>query len=627
VFQGGETIRGATVVPDGKQLVIADNEEVVVWDVGSGRRVASVPRPEQPKLLKRAFRPTGPMLLHTPLTTNGKELIMIRAGVPFQYTMPPKGEPKVLSNPTNLATRSAEGIAVAAFSRDDRLFAVTGSGRLVERKAQFNGEIGWTDTGLAPATGSNLLLEVGGDVLAVAGQDGRVRLWDAAKGKSLGEIELTAGRSFILRMGLSADGKYLAANSGMLGGEKLLQIWTVADLKEIHTRKMPAHSYGVALSPDGAVLAIESAPKTIELYDTKTWKLIHTLKEADDQSRGLSFLPDGSTLFGVSRSGVVRQWDVRTGKPVGVSPVGHSGSVTAVVSTKTGGWVTAGEDRTARLWGADGKEVRRFEGHTLPVTSAALSADGKVLFTAGLDCTVRAWDVEKGTELRKSEARNSPLEDVAIQSLALSPDGKTLALGVARGKVRLLDSGTLESRTLLECEDRLEGGWAESVAFAGDKRLVSRASDHSLRVWNLEKGVEERKFPAHGGGNDRARVAVSPDGKTVVSPAGRESVLARQNYDLGIWDTATGKQLARLDIGSLVDLTAVAYLPDGKSVAVGDVAGRVLVIDLEKKAVAHRFNGHRGAVLSLAVSPDGTTVASGGEDTTVLVWDLTKPAP
>jgi WD40 repeat protein len=82
-----------------------------------------------------------------------------------------------------------------------------------------------------------------------------------------------------------------------------------------------------------------------------------------------------------------------------------------------------------------------------------------------------------------------------------------------------------------------------------------------------------------------------------------------------------------LPVAPDMSLTAVAYLPDGKAVVAGDAAGKVWVIDLEKKAVRHTFDGHRGPVLCLAVAPDGKTVASGGADTTVLVWDLTKVTP
>jgi WD40 repeat protein len=72
----------------------------------------------------------------------------------------------------------------------------------------------------------------------------------------------------------------------------------------------------------------------------------------------------------------------------------------------------------------------------------------------------------------------------------------------------------------------------------------------------------------------------------------------------------------------LQELQAVAYSPDGKSLASGGGDGVVRLWDVATGKMLHEFRGHRGLIWCIAFSPDGRTVASGGEDTTILLWDV-----
>ena len=113
-------------------------------------------------------------------------------------------------------------------------------------------------------------------------------------------------------------------------------------------------------------------------------------------------------------------------------------------------------------------------------------------------------------------------------------------------------------------------------------------------------------------------VAFSPDGKTLAVGGYREVLL---------WDLAAGKLAKRIgagQIGSMVQ--AVLFTKDGKSLAEAEgipcAAGAVKVFDLQSGQVAMNFQEPKGVVFSLDLSPDGKLLAAGCSDAAAYVWSL-----
>jgi hypothetical protein len=107
-------------------------------------------------------------------------------------------------------------------------------------------------------------------------------------------------------------------------------------------------------------------------------------------------------------------------------------------------------------------------------------------------------------------------------------------------------------------------------------------------------------------------LAFLPDGKTIVS--------AHSNGGLQFHDAA-GKKIADLAVpGSGV--LAVAVAPDGKTLASGGRDGAVRLWDVETRKERKALTGHQQPVSALAFAPDGKSLASGGYDGTIRLWDL-----
>ena len=227
----------------------------------------------------------------------------------------------------------------------------------------------------------------------------------------------------------------------------------------------------------------------------------------------LTYSPDGTRfLSGIGNVGGVpfgygQLWHADTGAPDG-PPARHGWAVTGVAFSPDGkNYLTASEDRTARLWDVADKHQIRVFAHEDFVTSAAVSADGKLLLTGSEDRIAQLWDVTTGKVL------GQPLRHQAtVMSVALSPDGRIALTGGLDHTGRLWDTTTCKSIGLPLRHD----AWVSAVAFSPDGLMVLTASaDNTVQLWDTGTcrpiGAPLRHKSAV------LDAVFSPDGRTVLS--------------------------------------------------------------------------------------------------------------
>ncbi len=350
----------------------------------------------------------------------------------------PPGTPQgdVPTRPAPVPARPA--VAAATLTPPPRLAtgfleALTSSGSAVFRELALFGE---------PPGSSTALLAPLGDVLAVSGTDGAVRLWDlrarVRRAMLRSEMHQRTGHDAVaLCLAFSSDGTLLA--SGHVDGA--VHLWDMARGVEIPVKLRHESSVGaVAFSPDGRTLASGGMDSNLKLWD-----------------------------LAAARAGEARRELFR--QPAGVTAMAYVG--------QNGSWLVTGHaNKVLRLLDARScRLVGSIRGPEAQISLLLLSPDGRHLAAASHDRTIRVYDVEK----REQTFMAQPNRAKPTVSMAYFPDARHLASVCQDNAVHLWDVTSSSPAAVLW------GQSGESFAavslYAGQDHIAAALADGRVRLW------------------------------------------------------------------------------------------------------------------------------------------------
>ncbi len=305
---------------------------------------------------------------------------------------------------------------------------------------------------------------------------------------------------------------------------------------------------------------------------------VHTF-EADRPLESIAYAADGKRFVTGGWDGLVRLWNIETGKVEKEIPYGGR-YVHAVAISPNGKMVAAGGNDKAgfvKVWNLEtGELVQSLKEHKDSVVSVAFSKNNRQLLTASYDKTARLWDLTNGKH------------------------------GVLQG----------------------HHWWVWSARFSPQEdRIATASQDGTVIVWNAATGEPGPPFTGHTGPVYSA--SFSPDGKQVVSGGYDNRVLLWRPEDVQPFDYAkhiAGKQNPPPKFRALEGhggpVRTVQYSRDGRFLLSGSYDNSIKLWDAVAGKVLKTLRGHAGRVQACDFSPDGTGVISASQDTRAKIWSL-----
>jgi WD40 repeat protein len=604
-------IESAAFSPDGKILASASDDMTVrIWNVATHEPLGQLVHVKT--VLGVAFSPDGKMLAST-----SQDWTVRLWDVATRQQL---GEPMRLpatDSPSNVAF-SPDGRMLASGGQDLRLWDVATHQPLGQLPGEAN-SMAFSPDGTLIAGVSRGPTVTGGSL------PGSVQLFDIATRQPLGE-PLGGHISYITSVAFSPDGTLLAS-----GGDDGTILWDVASRRNLGrrlnvddtTRNVGGVS-SVAFSPDSKTFAAAVDDMTVRLWDVASGTpLGEPLRGHTGRVNEIVFSPDARTLASVSNDKTVRLWDVTTRQFLGKPLVGQTKPIHSLAFGLNGKMLASGsDDGTVWLWDVLTSEPvhERIVVDKGRVLTVAFSPDGSNLFSGG-SVTVGSWDVATRQNVGEplviaGRGLDSLGHPRSVESLAYSPDGKTMASGSADGIVALWD---LVSRQVQGEQAGPRSSHVRSVAFSPDGTVLAISFDSntagvgSVQLWDVATRKALGEFVGHS--DWVASVVFSPDGRTLASGSGDQTVR--------LWDVATRQPLGEPLVGHTKGLTSLAFSPDGKTLASGSADKTVRLWDvISRQSLGAALVGHTSGVSSVNFSPDGKQLASGGDDGAVMLWNL-----
>jgi WD40 repeat protein len=348
----------------------------------------------------------------------------------------------------------------------------------------------------------------------------------------------------------------------------------------------------------------------------------------------LAFNAGGATLATAASDGVTELWAFATQQQTGAALAAQgSGRMSALAFSPSASTLATGEGNgTIELWDPDGLHQSSAPiGTGTPESAAAaggyepavLSGHGDILAVSDGRGKVRFWNA-----LTRRPVGQPIASHHAVTGLALSPDGKTLAV-TAHG-LQLWSTATgRQIGSPLPAADA--GG---PVAFSPDGTLVAAiGTDDKARLWNVATQQESGTAVTNLPGASQGALAFSPRGK-IYATVGANGTAAlwsvTTQHRVGTLMTADGQGPAEARAAAGRPAYALAFSPDGATLATaganGSSSGSIRLWDVAtQQEIGTPMTAGPEPVYALAFSPDGATLATAGGDGRARLWNVAFP--
>jgi WD40 repeat protein len=408
-------------------------------------------------------------------------------------------------------------------------------------------------------------------------------------------------------LAFSPDGQYLASGTA----DNMARIWEMKQFRLV--RQITGHTgrvHCVTFSPDSSILATGSFDGTVRLWSVSSGKQLQQMTGHTGFVISVVFTSNGSQLVSIGNDSTLRFWDVRSGQAkdlitaVGSNPANMSVSGDGGKILMSG--VQQGQVAGTVLSPQPARIISRFTRHVRPITATALSFSGEVAATAGEDRDeIYVWGTRTGNVSRELVGLGEPVRAVGFAKdgrsiaignssfskssqnhygplekiiwLARNPDADRMELGteavdenayvtavdhwqdyslsIAPGqggdsKLRVLKAGQVVNEFT---RDQTSGYRHLAFTFTPKGQIVSGGVGGILSIYDLKGRGDDQKNSFVGHTGRVIALAVSPDGRTLISGSDDQTVR--------LWDLPSRRALMTIFVGK--DNEWVAWTREG----------------------------------------------------------------
>lgn len=504
-----------------------------------------------------------------------------------------------------------------------------------------------------------------GSLLASAGDDNRVILWDVAGRQP---IHVISNAFSVVQVAFSPDGSLLAwgqctsadscdaaeirfltvstrqpdprpltgfsgvvfdlafnnAGSQLISGgaDHKVYVWSMAERSNSLT--FSGHNdaiYAVAFSPDGRRAVSGGLDKTLIVYDLVEGTRSRPIDAGGSVVTSLAFRPGGRMLASAGFNDRILRWEVtgNTLSPLGKPLVAHTGAIQDLAFSTDGAMLaSSGQDANVVLWDLNGSDlIRPLANHTPDRQIGVLTPDGRTLITGGDESQILFWDLETGKQAAQPIAVDKSIYALTTSSarhglLAAGDAGGTVTIWSQTGDERLREWRTDEP-AIYTVEINPSG---RLLAYgSSDGHVVMREIDTSNTLWEAYLGTNANDSPA----------VLS----AVFNADGSRLYTADDNGQITLWDANTGERIDtvhphtnriyQLAFNGPANLLAASSFDNTVSIWDLQSGTQRAPITLGDNAQGDTAAGADG--FSLAFSPDGSRLAVGTRSGAISIWN------
>ncbi len=474
-----------------------------------------------------------------------------------------------------------------------------------------------------PADIGSIAISPDGTILA-AGERDRLLIYRMSDGALLKTIEKN-----IAELVFSPDGRFLVIGVGdwSICRQAALEVWNVDDwtLNKILADDLDCIG-GIAFSPSGKYLAASYFDVLVWEIDDGQFNLKNRTGSCAVQEVSLAFTPDERVLVigayepsGMARICLQRLSD---GEYMGVLKQVHNGNSPHILPSPDNKFFATTEDGAINIWVSNPwKVVRTITNSKKDIFGVAWLPDGKNLLSSSPSTGFQVWNVSAGKLVSSIPYFDAQLHPKV--AVAWSPDTRFIATGINQNneKSQIMFQ---EAQTGLQTKFLITDGTISSLAFSPNgKMLAIGLEDDRAQIWNPQTdslactmdGVRPYGITSVDFSDDSSKIALNISAEPVQ--------LDTENFQ--IWDVDRCANILTIEVESMEVITHVDIAPNQDLVAasfVGGAGGKILVWDVKTGSLVRTLFSPFSLMSAVLFSPDGKKVVSVNRRGHIVAWSV-----